>query len=54
MALVLIQPLTEMNTGMYLRNKERPERKAEILTIVCVPIVWNSGIQHFLFVHTQM
>jgi hypothetical protein len=39
MALASTQPLTEMITTYLPGGKERPERKAENLTIICEPIV---------------
>jgi hypothetical protein len=39
MALVSTQPLTEINTGIFLGVKVRPERKADNFTAICEPII---------------
>jgi hypothetical protein len=39
MALVSIQPLTEMSIKNLPGGKERPARKADNLTAICEPIV---------------
>jgi hypothetical protein len=39
MALESTQPLTEMSTRNFPGGKERPVRKGDNLTAICVPIV---------------
>jgi hypothetical protein len=39
MALVLIQPLSEMSTSSFSMGKGRSARKADNLTTICEPIV---------------
>jgi hypothetical protein len=45
MALGSTQPLIEMSTRNPPGGKGRPERKAENLTVISGPIVYNSGLQ---------
>jgi hypothetical protein len=44
MALVLIQPLTEMSTRNIPGGKERPARKTDNLTAICELIVENVRV----------
>jgi hypothetical protein len=39
MALMFIQPLTEMSTLIFLGSRVRTARKADNLTTICEPIV---------------
>jgi hypothetical protein len=45
MALGSTQPLTEMSTRNLPGGKGWPARKADNLTAICEPIVYNSGLQ---------